>query len=186
MVRLADGDDRRLDAAVDVVPELAAYADGAARRSSTRLRDLDDVTVQRIHGDLHLGQTLRTVKGWKIVDFEGEPAKPLAERSLPDSRVARRRRDAAVVRLRAAGGRAHDRATTTRPAPSSASYRAAEWAERNRRRFLEAYAGRRADRRRGDPARGLRGRQGGLRGGLRGPQPPELGVHPARAIAIES
>ena len=30
--------------------------------------------------------TQRTVRGWKIVDFEGEPAKPLAERVRPDSR----------------------------------------------------------------------------------------------------
>ena len=109
----------------------AAVAD--ARRASQ---------VQRIHGDLHLGQTLRTVKGWKIVDFEGEPAKPLAERVLPDSRVARRRRHAAVLRLRAPRAERTAAQGADDTGAEQRSYRAAEWAERNCAAFLSAYAGR--------------------------------------------
>ena len=41
----------------------------------------------RIHGDYHLGQVLHEVDGeqrWYVLDFEGEPLRPLAQRSDPD------------------------------------------------------------------------------------------------------
>jgi maltokinase len=58
-------------------------------RVATRLRDLlavDDPGVAiRIHGDLHLGQFLQSDTGWFVLDFEGEPDRPLAERVRPSS-----------------------------------------------------------------------------------------------------
>ncbi|MBD7996144.1 1,4-alpha-glucan branching protein GlgB [Arthrobacter sp. Sa2CUA1] len=41
--------------------------------------------LQRIHADYHLGQVLHSAaRGWTVLDFEGEPLRPAAERSVPD------------------------------------------------------------------------------------------------------
>ena len=75
---------RRLDAAAAVRAEPRRARDRRWSEVFARIADAKG-QAQRVHGDLHLGQTLRTSKGWKLVDFEGEPAKPLSERQLPDS-----------------------------------------------------------------------------------------------------
>ena len=141
---LAAAMEGRLDAALDVVPDLAVHA-SRLRETYARLRDLDSVEVQQVHGDLHLGQTLRTARGWKIVDFEGEPAKPLAERLRPDSVW----RDVAgmirsfdyVPRVVALTGAGFDPGAEA----EQRSYRAAEWSARNRAAFLDAYTGQRGE-----------------------------------------
>lgn len=76
----------RLAEAAHVVPELDAMLP-ALRERIGRLAELPSIPVQRVHGDLHLGQTLLTEKGWRILDFEGEPGAPLDDRRALDSPV---------------------------------------------------------------------------------------------------
>ena len=137
---LAEAMSQRLDAALDVVPELAEHAP-ALHDLFSAAGSIKNGAVQRVHGDLHLGQTLRTSKGWKIVDFEGEPAKPLAERTLLDSPW----RDVAGM-LRsfdyAPRVTAMTVAATGDQGAEQRAFRAAEWSARNQAAFLEAYADR--------------------------------------------
>ncbi|MFD9196538.1 phosphotransferase [Streptomyces phaeochromogenes] len=84
---LVDGMTERLEAAAQAVPALRPYAPGL-HTAFEALADLagegETWTAQRIHGDLHLGQCLRSPSGeWSLIDFEGEPSKPLAERRMP-------------------------------------------------------------------------------------------------------
>jgi maltokinase len=124
----------RLDASMRVVPQLEEHAAGL-REAFDALTKVDhNVPVQRVHGDLHLGQTLRTVKGWKLIDFEGEPAKPLAERVALDSPL----RDVAGML------RSFDYAAATlltdHPHDPQIAYRCREWAQRNRGAFCAGYS----------------------------------------------
>ncbi len=136
---IASGMTARLDAAVLVVPQLADHADGL-RTLYAAVGALDDVHVQRIHGDLHLGQTLRTALGWKVVDFEGEPATPLDERRRPDSRW---RDVAGMLRSFDYAAYAVERTLADHDAERSQqrTFRAQEWAHRNQNHFIVAYAG---------------------------------------------
>ncbi len=70
----------KLSEALDVVPELADYEARIRAAYDAVARPSEPVMLQRIHGDYHLGQVLRAPHGWVALDFEGEPAVPLALR----------------------------------------------------------------------------------------------------------
>jgi maltokinase len=70
----------KLSDALDLVPDLAAHEARIRTAFEDVARLSGPVTVQRIHGDYHLGQVLRTPHGWVALDFEGEPAVALAVR----------------------------------------------------------------------------------------------------------
>ena len=71
-------------AACSEVPALAAH-DAMVRLSIEAVSSASWPALQRIHGDYHLGQVLDPPgRGWVLVDFEGEPMRPLAERTQPD------------------------------------------------------------------------------------------------------
>jgi predicted trehalose synthase len=74
----------RLDAAAKEVPELDELR-SPIERLYVRAADAEWPRLQRVHGDLHLGQILAVPGGhWVIIDFEGEPMRSLASRSEVD------------------------------------------------------------------------------------------------------
>ena len=70
----------QLDRAVAMVPELGRHDRGLREAFESVATLTDPLEVQRIHGDYHLGQAMRTYTGWVLLDFEGEPAVPLEQR----------------------------------------------------------------------------------------------------------
>ena len=101
--------------------------------------------LQRIHGDYHLGQVLKAPERgqWVVIDFEGEPARPLEERRrlaspLQDVAGMLRSFDYAAFQPLVLG---EDPET---PGPTRAELArfegpAAAWIEANRRAFLDGY-----------------------------------------------
>lgn len=74
----------RLAWATAAVPGLTAQADGVHALAAQVAALPSTPARQRVHGDLHLGQVLRSAGRWFVIDFEGEPLAPLAARVLPD------------------------------------------------------------------------------------------------------
>ena len=124
----------RLDAAIQVVPQLEEHAAGIRAIYAAVADTGERVVRQRVHGDLHLGQVLRTATGWIVLDFEGEPARPLAARRELDSPL----RDVAGM-LRSFDYAARHM-LVEQPDDPQRAYRAQEWATRNRSAFCTGYS----------------------------------------------
>lgn len=125
----------RVDPAVaqelrDLAPSIAARF---TRFEATPTRPL----VMRIHNDLHLGQILAAPDGYRIVDFEGEPLRPIEERRRPASPL---RDVASMLRsLDHVGRSARRRAERRRGRAAEGGLDIDAWLDRARERFLEAY-----------------------------------------------
>jgi predicted trehalose synthase len=82
---LADGLLARVDWAVDAVADLRPFTEAARARVDAVRTVRGTPDLQQVHGDYHLGQVLHAGRrGWIVLDFEGEPLRPLSERVAPD------------------------------------------------------------------------------------------------------
>jgi maltokinase len=138
LAAMVGGMHQRLDATLRAVPALGEHE--SALRAAFNAAAGSDVPVrlQRIHGDLHLGQVLRTPMHWVLIDFEGEPAKPLDRRSEPGLPL----QDVAGM-LRSFEYAAHQMLvghSGEEQSDRQLAFRAHEWSQRNQDAFCDGYA----------------------------------------------
>lgn len=123
----------RLDVVLSEVPTLAPE-EPMLRAAFDAVRDITTpAVIHQIHGDLHLGQVLRTTAGWVLIDFEGEPGATPEQRNQPRSPL----RDVAGM-LRSFDYAAFHLLPGDDDRQRAA--RAKEWSDRNRAAFCAGYA----------------------------------------------
>jgi trehalose synthase-fused probable maltokinase len=129
----------QLDQVGAAVPELRPYAHAIREVFDEVAAEAGPLPFQRVHGDYHLGQVLRTEAGWVLLDFEGEPARTPEERRAP----AHPLRDVAGM-LRSFEYAARFLITKAGTVPTESGpwleTRAHAWAARNRAAFCRGYA----------------------------------------------
>jgi trehalose synthase-fused probable maltokinase len=134
--RWADDVQRNVDDALDAAGTRATVTDPAAPRlAAAGVRRLAGARKARIHGDFHLGQVLERPDGdFAIIDFEGEPARPLGERRAKRSPL----RDVAGL-LRSLDYACHTAVGISGPVDAARQGRAHAWQRAARQAFLDAY-----------------------------------------------
>jgi maltokinase len=126
---------RKLDRASAEVPALRPHADKLRGYYAELAAIRAPLAVQRIHGDYHLGQVLRTATSWVVLDFEGEPMVPLSQRRAPAVAL----RDVAGM-LRSFDYAARHQLLLDRPDAETLRLTADEWVERSQAAFCKGYA----------------------------------------------
>jgi maltose alpha-D-glucosyltransferase/alpha-amylase len=140
-----EGTFAQLEAAIPHLEEAAREQASALAARRERLRQriratrvpAASVVKTRFHGDLHLGQVLVAQDDFILVDFEGEPGRPMSERRAKSSVL----RDVAGM-LRSFSYAAHAARIRREPgAPSEAALGAVDaWQRGAARHFHDGYA----------------------------------------------
>ncbi|KAA6212703.1 hypothetical protein CP973_25455 [Streptomyces albofaciens JCM 4342] len=130
--RLAVQLSKRYVRACSSAPQLRRYAPSVHSAFAAVAALPGPLPVQRVHGDLHLGQVLRGPRGWLVLDFEGEPAVSREERTAPTSPV----KDLAGMLRSFDYAARHARRCPSAP-PADAVH---AWAAASREAFLAGYA----------------------------------------------